>query len=121
MKKRLRKKLYIGEFQESGFLIRADFCQSVASSQTEGLCDKIIDYCEDNNLAFGGSCNSKGIDAFLTRLHNKSQKQANSITQEECNEFGEFLKYIVNVDKLNINFIKDVYRDSISGRVVQLS
>lgn len=117
MKKLLRKKHHLGEFKESGFLIRADFHQSITSVQkVEGLCDKIIDYCEDHNLAFGGSCNSKGIDAFLTRLHNKSQKQTNSITRQECNEFCEFLKNTVNIDEINIDFIEDMYYNYISGR-----
>jgi uncharacterized protein len=54
MKKRLRKKLRLGEFQEFGFSIAFRMSSTLSTKDRDVLLDAFIDMIEQNGLQFGG-------------------------------------------------------------------
>jgi len=59
MKKRLRKKLYKGEFKEIGFEIKCLFSEEMPESDFDGFIDDFIDAIESKGLVFGGGGSHK--------------------------------------------------------------
>lgn len=64
MRRRLRKKKHLAEFQEFGFDVRAD----VNDDDPEAFVDRWIAQLDSNELAFGGRAGPDGIDGFVTRF-----------------------------------------------------
>ncbi len=54
MKKRLRKKLRKGEFQEMGFFISFNFERELSQEKSHVFFHKLLGLLENNNLAVGG-------------------------------------------------------------------
>jgi uncharacterized protein YggL (DUF469 family) len=54
MRRRLRKKKHLGEFQELGFAVRAGLRAGLSGSDLEAFFDRWIDAVEARQLAFGG-------------------------------------------------------------------
>ena len=54
MKKRLRKKLHRGEFQEFGFCVSFDLVPGLAVEERNQVLDEFIDMIEKHGLQFGG-------------------------------------------------------------------
>lgn len=53
--RRLRKKLYVGEFQEYGFRFEADLAAELSTDQQDDLICRLLDEAiEPQNLALGG-------------------------------------------------------------------
>ena len=64
MKKRLRKKKHIGEFQEFGFDIKLDLKPNYSLMESELLYDELIELIERENLLFGGGASGGFITAI---------------------------------------------------------
>lgn len=56
MKKRLRKKLHLGEFKEYGFSLRLRLAENLDDKETERALDALIDQVEAMELAIAGGC-----------------------------------------------------------------
>jgi len=54
LKRRLRKKHHLGEFQEFGFKISTKLKINASELEFDKFCDDFIGMIEENNLAFGG-------------------------------------------------------------------
>ncbi|HTU62679.1 MAG TPA: 50S ribosome-binding protein YggL, partial [Polyangiales bacterium] len=54
MRKRLRKKKRVGEFQELCFELRAELRSDLDNAELEGFVDRLIDTVEARKLSFGG-------------------------------------------------------------------
>lgn len=54
MKKRLRKKLHLGEFRELCFRVAYHTSTEFSAVDTDALLDRFIDMIEANDLQFGG-------------------------------------------------------------------
>lgn len=54
MKKRLRKKLHRGEFQEFGFCVSFDLVPGLTVQERNHVLDEFIDMIEQHGLEFGG-------------------------------------------------------------------
>ncbi len=66
MKKRLRKKLHKGEFQEFGFEILIHFQQTITFEKKEIFFDDFIELIEELNLLFGGGGSKLKMEGFIT-------------------------------------------------------
>jgi uncharacterized protein len=66
MKKRLRKKLHKGEFQEFGFDILIQFKQTISFDKKEVFIDDFIELIEELNLLFGGGGSELSLEGFIT-------------------------------------------------------
>ncbi len=68
MKKRLRKKLYKGEFQELGFSLRLRIRPGLDETAQERIFDAfLLEAVEARRLAFGGGGQEGAWDGFVTR------------------------------------------------------
>ncbi len=65
MKKRLRKKLHRGEFQEFGFPVAWQFSPALDSEGCELFFDALIGKVEAAGLSFGGGGGPEGGSGFL--------------------------------------------------------
>ncbi|RLD61709.1 MAG: hypothetical protein DRJ05_02015 [Bacteroidetes bacterium] len=66
MKKRIRKKLHLGEFQEFGFEISFNLIPNLSDKQLDAFFDEfIMDAVEKNSLFFGGGGNKQEWEGFL--------------------------------------------------------
>jgi uncharacterized protein len=66
MKKRLRKKLHKGEFQEFGFDIDIQFQQSFTQEEFNSLLDNFIEMIENQGLMFGGAFGTPAVEGFIS-------------------------------------------------------
>ena len=65
MKKRLRKKLHKGEFQEFGFDINIQFQESFSNKEADKLLDDFIQTIEKQGLMFGGAFGTPAVEGFI--------------------------------------------------------
>ena len=70
MKKRLRKKLRLHEFQEMGFEVQFDFTHEKSEAEINTFWDEKIEFVESQGLFIGGSI----TNFFATADHRKSTK-----------------------------------------------
>ncbi len=77
MKKRLRKKLRKGEFQEDGFTVAATAAADVPESRAETLLDRfIVEVIEPRGLTFGGGGSGRAWSGFVARARRGSTDEA---------------------------------------------
>ncbi|ELV8684109.1 YggL family protein [Vibrio fluvialis] len=62
--KRLRKKLYVGEFQVLGFAFSCKV-NTDDDTQYDVLLDSFINFIESRNLVMGGGANHESFDGFV--------------------------------------------------------
>ncbi|WP_277051867.1 YggL family protein [Zestomonas thermotolerans] len=65
MKRRLRKKLYLGEFQEHAFELKVSFKTALADDALDAFLDAFIDSVEDRQLCFIGGFDAEWLDGTL--------------------------------------------------------
>jgi uncharacterized protein len=65
MKKRLRKKLHKGEFQEFGFDFSIQFHQPLTPEKADDLLDDFIEMIEKNALFLGGGGEELSLQGFI--------------------------------------------------------
>jgi len=67
MKKRLRKKLHLGEYQEFGFMVSCSFVSGLSDVQLDSFIDTFIqEAIESNGLSFGGGGDKQEWKGFAT-------------------------------------------------------
>ena len=76
MKKRLRKKLYVGEFRELGFEVEARFRPGVDADGRNAFLERFLGALSHEELAFGGGTSALGLDGFFTLDHRGSATEA---------------------------------------------
>ncbi len=81
MKKRLRKKLRLREFQEMGFHVNFELADYQSSEATDALLDSVIAFAEDNGLFLAG-----GLGFFYV-----TARPRHSVTVEQRQLFIEWL------------------------------
>jgi hypothetical protein len=101
LKRRLRKKFHLGEFQEFGFEILMDFRKEITETEFDKFYDKFIEEIENHNFQFGGGGDSKTVHGFVTyekrfSLPNTDEKEKiriwveNRFEVEDC-RVGDFI------------------------------
>jgi len=66
LKRRLRKKFHVGEFQELGFQIFANLKSDLSEIEFNKFYDEFIDVIEENKLLFGGGGGPEDLKGFIT-------------------------------------------------------
>ncbi len=56
MRRRLRKKLRIGEFREDGFAVAASLAAGQSTAKCDQVLDDFLDFLSHHGLQFGGQC-----------------------------------------------------------------
>ena len=67
MRRRLRKKLRVGEATELGFEVRAELSPGLDDAGFDGFLDRWIDAVETLGLAFGGGGRPSDFGGFVTQ------------------------------------------------------
>ena len=76
MKKRLRKKLKLAEFQELGFFVAGTF-NKIDDPALDMFFERIIQFAEENNMQCGGGYNAEEFEIFVnTGLAGKDNEAA---------------------------------------------
>ncbi len=66
-KRRHRKKLHLGEFQQLGFPISATFPSGWSDDQREQAMAGLLAFVEQHGLDYGGGDSPSGLDGYLIR------------------------------------------------------
>ncbi|HJD52940.1 MAG TPA: YggL family protein [Candidatus Avibacteroides avistercoris] len=106
MKKRLRKKLYKGEFKELGFSLSFNY-DSDNTEDGYALLDEIIAHATANGLCVGGYFGEEGCKASFFVISAKR----GSVTEEQRSEFAEWLKNTGKVNDLKVGQLRDAWYD----------
>lgn len=104
LKKRLRKKYHLGEFQELGFKIYFSFESFVSEEELNLFLEEFIDEIERNTLLFGGSGDKKNWEGFVT-----SAEKFNSPTDEQRNNIDKWLKNRSDIENVKLDELTDVW------------
>lgn len=104
MKKRLRKKLHKGEFQELGFSVSFNIRQD---SVEEGMdiFDSFINAVEDMNMYVGGLYDSEKAKASMFVV----SKQCRSVTEDERCKVVEWLESDSRFENVNAGRLVDAW------------
>lgn len=87
MKRRLRKKLYLGEFQEHAFEIKATFNKALDDTALDALLSAFIDTIEARQLCFIGGFDAEWLDGTLV-----ADKRYASPSEDDRKAVEEWLK-----------------------------
>lgn len=67
MKKRLRKKFHLGEFQSFGFAVLGSTSKLLTSAEEDLFLDGFICFAEAHGLAIGGGIAHRSLDYYVTK------------------------------------------------------
>ncbi|ENY6169604.1 YggL family protein [Vibrio fluvialis] len=100
--KRLRKKLYVGEFQVQGF---AFSCQVNTDDDTQYdvLLDSFIDFIESRNLVMGGGANHESFDGFVV-----AEGRYDSATDEDRAAVEKWLSEQAMCSQVQVEALVDI-------------
>ena len=107
LKKRLRKKLRVGEFQEFGFEISAKFKADFTDADFEKFVGEFIGEVEKNKLWFGGGGSLKEWKGFLT-----SQKNYHTTIAAQKEKIKSWLENRVEIAECEVGESKDAWYDN---------
>jgi uncharacterized protein len=85
MRRRLRKKKHVGEFQELGFEVRAEFRTDLASDNFEAFFERLVNAVDARDLAVGGGGSEQKFEAFVRHV------ARGSATEEDRAALATFL------------------------------
>lgn len=114
MKKRLRKKLHLGEFKELGFELSGRFVESVTHDDVMSFFDNLASFCEDHKVIIGGAFSKETFNCFL------SPAKGRTITLDVKEKIVEFLNLNGLIDSFETGDLRDSWygwkRDFKNGR-----
>ena len=103
MKKRLRKKLHRGEFQELGFEVRVRFDAGLSEEAWFAFWDRMVDFVEARGLAFGGGGSLSDWSVFVDR------PGRGSVAEEDRAALGEWLQAQPEVEEVALGDLIDAH------------
>lgn len=106
LKKRLRKKFHLGEFQELGFEICANLNSELSEMEFDRFYDEFIDLIEENKLLFGGGVCKQNMEGFVT-----SAKKFASPTSQDKEKIKDWFERRDEVFDSNVGKFKDAWND----------
>lgn len=104
MRRRLRKKLRRGEFQELGFDLGAELRADLDAASHNGLAERFIAFVESRDLTFGGGFGPDRIEGFVAR------RSRASATDEDRAALERFLGSASEVYRVSTGPLRDAYR-----------
>ena len=104
MKKRLRKKLHLGEFQVLGFEVTGALAESVEDAGLDGLLDDLIDFVESRDLVCGSALSprDRSINMFVER-------SPRSCTNEDRDALGAWFRRRPEVASIDVRPLSDTW------------
>ncbi len=102
MKKRIRKKKHVREFQEFGFDVDANLRSNMDREALNAFTDRFIAHIEANNLAFGGGIGPM-VGGFVTRF------TRGSATEDDRASIATFLKSDPDVVQHQVGGLRDAW------------
>lgn len=106
LKRRLRKKFHIGEFQELGFEVTIKFNLNFTETDFDRFWQKFIGKIEEDKLECGGGGNHKVWQVFVT-----SSKKYQSPTNEQRVNIINYLESHPDIAKCEVGDFKDAWYD----------
>ncbi|EKO3498059.1 YggL family protein [Vibrio fluvialis] len=100
--KRLRKKLYVGEFQVLGFAFSCKV-NTDDDTQYDVLLDSFIDFIESRNLVMGGGANHESFDGFVV-----AEGRYDSATDEDRAAVEKWLSEQVMCSQVQVEALVDI-------------
>ena len=104
--KRLRKKLFLGEFKVLGFEFS---CKIDGNDETgfDAFFDTLIEFIESKELIIGGGGTQDKFEGFIT-----SNVRYQSTTEDERQAVQEWLQAQNNISETSVGNLTDAYYDS---------
>ena len=106
LKKRLRKKLHIGEFQDFGFRIRVRFRPDFSESDADKFWSEFIGEIERHHLAFGGGGDTESLKGFV-----EAQKKHESPTPAQREAIEHWLESREEISECEVGNLVDAWYD----------
>ena len=107
LKRRLRKKFHVGEFQELGFEIFANLKSDLSEKEFDKFYDEFIDVIEENKLLFGGGGGLEDSKGFIS-----SAKKFASPTVEDREQIKIWLEKREEVVDYKVGDFVDTWNES---------
>lgn len=104
MRKRLRKKKRVGEFQELCFELRAELRSDLNSAELGAFVDRLIDVVEARNLSFGGGA---GQNHLLQGVVTRDGR--GSTTEDDRSALSAFLEADGIVLRHDVGALQDAW------------
>lgn len=109
MRRRLRKKKHVGEFQELGLEVCANLRPELSEADIEAFVDRWIDAVEARKLAFGGGGGRNGkLEGFVARAGR------GSATEDDRRALAAFLEGDDTIVGHEIGPLRDAWYGSFS-------
>lgn len=99
MRKRLRKKKRIGEFQELGFEVCTTLRTGLSEQERDAFLDRVIAFVEARRLGYGGG----DVSAFVSYLGR------GSLTEQDREAFSAFLAGDTAVERHELGPLRDAW------------
>lgn len=106
LKRRLRKKIRVGEFQEFGFQVEVKFKLNLSKSVSNKFYSDFIALIEENKLAFGGGSSPESLQGFVT-----GWEKYRSPTDVQRKKIENWLKDRKEISKCEVGILKDAWYD----------
>jgi uncharacterized protein YggL (DUF469 family) len=105
VRRRLRKKKHLEEFQELGFDVHVELSGDLGDAEFHAFIRRLIDAVEARHLAFGGGGGGgKAFDGFVTRAGR------GSATDDDRRALGELLDGDAAVVRHEVGALVDAWR-----------
>ncbi|HEX8248068.1 MAG TPA: 50S ribosome-binding protein YggL [Pyrinomonadaceae bacterium] len=106
LKRRLRKKFHVGEYQQFGFEIFVSFEPHFNQTAFDEFVDNFIDLVEANKLLFGGGGDEKSWEGYIT-----SAKKFASPTENDRQTIKVWLENRPEILETKIEDFCDAWND----------
>lgn len=104
MKKRLRKKKYLGEFQEMGFTVKYWYTPEMAWDEHNVILYAFFEILEANDLCVGGGSNKERFSGYVTR-YTKNR----TATEEHRQIVSEWFSKREDIAKSEVDDLTDAW------------
>lgn len=106
LKRRLRKKNRVGEFQEFGFQVEVKFKLNLSESVSNKFYSDFIALIEENKLVFGGGGSLESLQGFIT-----GWEKYRSPTASQREKIENWLKNRKEISNCEVGILVDAWYD----------
>ena len=102
MRRRIRKKKHLGEFKQLGFEMEGDLRPELPRPEEDAFIERVLQWIEARDLAFGGSIGSGAFGGFVSR-------DRVSATEDDRAALTRFLESDPAVRRHEVGALRDVW------------